>query len=749
MLDAIHRAAPAEVWRRGVALVRCGAARVLECSPAGWRLGVDVDGRTLALTWAWGSWRCDCGAPLCEHMVAAACTLNAAGELLDRAPDLLGSPGAAPEPAPPLASPLADGPQQLVQGTLRRLEQPAWSPEIASAAPPAAAPPGPAAPPAAAPPVAPPLVYAQEQDQDQVLLPERVQLEPRWQAGASGGSDFEVTFAGEASDGQRIELSADRVVRAWQTGSYAVEGPGGGLAWLPQDWLERHGPILEQFVAARTASGELPQWARPAAAALCHAFAVPPPPEFAGLAALIDGFTTVPPATLPAGLQAVLRDYQRQGVDWLCLLRDAGIGALLADDMGLGKTLQTLCAIAGRTLVIAPTSTLPNWAAELARFRPDLRVSLYHGPKRGLDPAADVTLTSYAVLRLDREALAADTWDTLVLDEAQAIKEPSTATALAAFSLPARWRVAMSGTPVENRLSELWSLSHFLNPGLLGGPKDFLTRYARRIEAGQPRAAAELQAKIRPFVLRRRKSEVARELPARTDLILRCTLDPQERAVYDSLRLATHAELASRLAAGLDTIEALELLLRLRQAACHLALVPGQQATRSSKQDLLLEHLTEITGAGHRALVFSQWTSLLDLVGAALEAAKLPYIRLDGRTMDRGEVVARFQAADGPPVMLISLRAGGTGLNLTAADYVYLLDPWWNPAVEDQAADRSHRIGQERPVFVHRVVAEDTVEEKILELHARKRALSATTLDGVDGAPSAPLTREDLLELLQ
>ncbi len=741
MLDAIHRAAPAEVWRRGVALVRQGAARVLECNPAGWRLGVDVDGRTLAVTWAWGSWRCDCGSALCEHVVAAACTLSAAGELLGRAPDLLDArPPAARRraDATTAAIPLPDGPQGLVRDTLRQLERPAFA-----EARPGAEPPRPAQPPPPPAPLPPP-VYAQEQEEDQVLLPERVELAPRFQPGESGP---EVTFAGEASDGKRIELSAQQVVRAWQSGSHAVEGVDGGLAWLPQDWLERHGPILEQFVAAREAGGgKLPQWARPTAAALYQALDAPPPPELAGLVPLIDGFTAIPPATLPAGLNAVLRDYQRQGVDWLCLLRDAGIGALLADDMGLGKTLQTLCAITGRTLVIAPTSTLPNWAAELARFRPDLRVAVYHGSKRSLDPAADVTLTSYAVLRLDREALAADTWDTLVLDEAQAIKEPTTATAIAAFSLPARWRVAMSGTPVENRLTELWSLSHFCNPGLLGGRKDFILRHARRIEAGQPRAAAELQARIRPFVLRRRKSEVARELPARTDLVLRCTLDPQERTVYDSLRLATHAELAARLAAGLDTIEALELLLRLRQAACHLALVPGQTATRSSKQDLLLEHLAEHTGAGHRALVFSQWTGFLDLIEPALAAANIAHVRLDGSTVDRGAVVARFQAADGPPVMLVSLRAGGTGLNLTAADYVYLLDPWWNPAVEDQAADRSHRIGQERPVFVHRVVAEGTVEEKILELHARKRALADAAIEGIS---ATALTREDLLELLR
>jgi len=333
-----------------------------------------------------------------------------------------------------------------------------------------------------------------------------------------------------------------------------------------------------------------------------------------------------------------------------------------------------------------------------------------------------------------------------VLDEAQAIKESTTATASAAFTLKAKWRVALTGTPVENRLLELWSLAHFLNAGLLGGRKEFLTRYARPLEAGHVRAATELQTKLRPFVLRRRKSEVATELPPRTELVLRCALDPQERAVYDSLRLAAHADLVALLARGANTLEALELLLRLRQAACHLALVPGQTATRSSKLDLLLEQLTEVTEAGHRALVFSQWTSFLDLVEPALAAAEIPSVRLDGSTVDRAGVVARFQADDGPPVMLLSLKAGGTGINLTAADHVYLLDPWWNPAVEDQAADRAHRIGQERPVFIHRLIAEDTVEDRILELHQRKRSLAVAA---IDGAQTPALTRDDLLELLR
>jgi len=632
--------------------------------------------------------------------------------------------------APGITGMFADSSLVLCGDTLRRLALPDAAPEDTT--PPEVRSSG------ARPPSEP-------QGEDRMVTPERLDLSPQWHADETG---FGVTFHAEASDGQRVELPAERVVRAWRSGTFAVEGIDGGLAWLPQEWLERHGAILEQFIAARDPKGNTPRWAKPAAAALCRALDAPPPPELAGLEVLLDGFKGIPAAPLPPELRAALRDYQRQGVDWLCLLRDAGIGALLADDMGLGKTLQTLCAVDGRTLVVAPTSTLHNWASEIAKFRPELRVNLYHGAKRNLDAAADLTLTSYAVLRLDKDLLAkaAWSWDVLVLDEAQAIKEPTTATAAAAFEIPARWRVALTGTPVENRLTELWSLAHFLNPGLLGGRKDFVTRYARRIELGHARAAEELQAKIRPFVLRRRKSEVAPELPPRTEIVLRCVLDAEERAVYDSLRATTHAEVAEKLAAGGAMIEALELLLRLRQAACHPALVPGQAATRSSKVDLLVEQLTEITGAGHRALVFSQWTSLLDLVEDALEAAEITYTRLDGKTDDRAAVVARFQSPDGPPVMLVSLRAGGTGLNLTAADHVYLLDPWWNPAVEDQAADRAHRIGQQRPVFIHRLIAEGTVEEKILELHQRKRALAGAV---IEGANTPALTREDLIELLR
>jgi SNF2 family DNA or RNA helicase len=396
---------------------------------------------------------------------------------------------------------------------------------------------------------------------------------------------------------------------------------------------------------------------------------------------------------------------------------------------------------------VCPTSVLQNWADEIRRFRPALSVCAYHGAGRRLEPRADVTLTSYALLRLDAQALAAVAWSAVVLDEAQAIKNPDSQGARAAFSLRAEWRVAVTGTPVENRLEELWSQMHFANPGLLGSLASFQARWARPIAAGEPGVAETLRRRLRPFVLRRTKGEVAPELPPRTERVLRCELDPEERAVYDAILATTRRDVVERLAAGASPLAVLEALLRLRQAACHRGLVPGQEAERSSKVELLVEELTTAVAEGHKALVFSQWTSLLDRVEPALRAAGIGWTRLDGATRDRAGVIAEFQHDAGPPVLLVSLRAGGTGLNLTAADHVFLLDPWWNPAVEDQAADRAHRIGQTRPVEIHRLVAAATVEERVLALQARKRATADAAL-GEAGAAAA-LTRDDLLALLE
>jgi SNF2 family DNA or RNA helicase len=433
-------------------------------------------------------------------------------------------------------------------------------------------------------------------------------------------------------------------------------------------------------------------------------------------------------------------------------MTDLGLGACLADDMGLGKTLTLIALHLHRaatstrpTLVVCPASLLGTWEREIHRFAPGENVVRYHGPRRDLADDGFV-LTTYATMRLDADALAAHPWGMVVADEAQAVKNRLSGTARELRKIPAAARVALTGTPVENRLTDLWSLFHFLHRGFLGGRADFEERYAKPIAEGDKGAATRLRARIKPFVLRRLKREVAKELPPRTDLVLHVSLSEEERALYDGVRAATQKEVIEQLSGGGSVLAALEALLRLRQAACHRALLPGQKAENSSKLEVLLETLEEAVSEGHKALVFSQWTSLLDLVEPHLRALALDFTRLDGSTADRGAVVKSFQEDERVSVMLLSLKAGGTGLNLTAADHVFLLDPWWNPAAEDQAADRAHRIGQERPVFVHRLVAENTVEERILALQDKKRGLMAVATDGA--ALAAGITREDLLALL-
>jgi superfamily II DNA or RNA helicase len=568
---------------------------------------------------------------------------------------------------------------------------------------------------------------------------------PRVEIGEAG---LEVYFEStvESLGGPATTRSADpsQVLTAWQEKISLVPLTGGGMAPLPEDWLSRFGDRIADLLAARDSAGELPRCALPDLARLCEEMDVPPPPAFEALRELIASADGIPSAELPADLTATLRNYQVTGIDWLCALRDASLGALLADDMGLGKTVQALCALRGRTLVVTPTSVLHNWVDEITRFRPGLSYNVYHGPGRQLNQKQEVTLTTYAILRIDADKLAEEHWDTLILDEAQAIKNPDSKVTRAAYRLRGDFRMTLSGTPVENRLDELWSQFHFINRGLLGSRRDFDERYAKPIGLGEVEIATRLRDRIRPFVLRRLKREVAPELPPRTDVVLHTTLTESERNTYDAIRAAALENVVSQLSSGASVMQALEVLLRLRQAACHTALVPGQSADSSSKIELLLEFLDEVLAEGHKALVFSQWTSLLDLVQPHLDRADIAYTRLDGATRDRAGVVATFQDPDGPPVLLASLKAGGLGINLTAADHVFILDPWWNPAAEDQAADRAHRIGQNRPVMVYRLVAEDTVEERILALQDKKRALSEAALGGAAGA----LTRDDLLALL-
>jgi superfamily II DNA or RNA helicase len=574
-------------------------------------------------------------------------------------------------------------------------------------------------------------------------LTPRLALNDHGDAGADLDLWFEVTPPGETTPRR---AAAAQVVNAWRGGLELVPLLGGGWAPLPADFLARHGNRVADLLAARdNAGGKVAPAALPSLVPLLDELGAATPLSVARLKPLLEEGGELPRFTPPSTLRAELRPYQQVGTAWLHAHAELGLGAVLADDMGLGKTVMTLAALRTPALVVAPTSVVHNWAAETARFRPDLSINVYHGPRRALDRAADVTLTSYGVLRLDLEALAGHGFAEYVLDEAQAIKNPDSQAARAAYALPGGFRVALSGTPVENRLDELWSVVHFTNPGVLGPRRHFARGLATRVAAGDAASVAYLRQKLRPLVLRREKRVVAPELPSMTESVMYVELSDAERVAYDAVHAATRAEIVERLGGGASVLQVLEALLRLRQAACHPSLLPGQSAPTSAKLERLAHAVETAVADGHKALVFSQWTSLLDLIGPRLEQAGVPFARLDGQTRDRAGVVGAFQGEAGAPVLLSSLKAGGTGLNLTAADHVFLVDPWWNPAAEDQAAARAHRIGQDRPVMLYRLVARGTVEERILELQGKKRKLAEAALGGAptDGG----LTREDLLAL--
>ncbi len=574
--------------------------------------------------------------------------------------------------------------------------------------------------------------------------PEGRILKPRFELKEGDRPRFDFNFG---FDGTEATVDFARVYQAWSENADAVPLLDGTWAQLPKDFMKRYALKIRELLLSRDARQEIPKYKIPELAAFCEEIQIPYPESFKKLKDLLENFQSIPKSSLPSDLKATLRHYQQEGVNWLGFLRDAKLGGMLADDMGLGKTLQALCAIRGKTLVVAPTSVLLNWVAELKKFRPSLTSCLYYGGNRKLDDSADVVLTSYGVLRLDQEILSEAIWDTVVLDEAQTIKNPDSQVARAAHKLQANFKLTLSGTPVENRLDDLWSQFHFINPGLLEDRESFLEKFARPIGRGDAEAAQKLRKRIKPFILRRLKKEVAPELPARTETLLRCELSSSEREVYESLLAASRKEVLALLEEGAGgMMKALEVILRLRQACCHLSLVPGQRAESSSKLELLMESLEESLSEGHKSLIFSQWTSFLDLMQNEFEKRNFKFDRIDGSTRNRMEIVDRFQSPDGPPLMLISLKAGGVGLNLTSADHVYIMDPWWNPSVEDQAADRAHRIGQQNPVFIHRLVAADSIEERIILLQEKKKDLAKAVLE--EGTAALGLSRQDILDLL-
>ncbi|MCC7530825.1 MAG: DEAD/DEAH box helicase [Candidatus Melainabacteria bacterium] len=445
----------------------------------------------------------------------------------------------------------------------------------------------------------------------------------------------------------------------------------------------------------------------------------------------------------PRTFKATLRPYQQEGFSWLQFLRQFGLGGILADDMGLGKTVQALAYLCmekaeGRlnrpALVVCPTSVVPNWISEAGKFAPGLKVLSLHGPDRSeradeLD-GTDLVITTYALLRHDFALLSNVDWSTLILDEAQAIKNPDTITAQAAKSLQSEQRICLTGTPVENHLGELWSQFDFLMPGILGSADTFRKLFRYPIEeCGDNEMKRVLSTRLRPFLLRRTKEEVAKDLPAKTEILQRFELSGRQRDLYETVRVSMHEKVRREIASkGFRKCQIiiLDALLKLRQVCCHPRLLNLPQAKRvksSAKLDLLKEMLPELIEQERKILLFSQFTSMLDLIKPELDELGMQYVEIRGSTKDRESPVLRFQSGE-VPIFLLSLKAGGTGLNLTAADTVIHYDPWWNPAVENQATDRAHRIGQTKPVFVYKLIAEGTVEDKLLQLQERKKVIA-------------------------
>ena len=484
------------------------------------------------------------------------------------------------------------------------------------------------------------------------------------------------------------------------------------------------------------------------------------------LAEKLARYAGMPATPVPAGVRASLRPYQVEGLSWLRFLGESGLSGILADDMGLGKTLQVLAWLVGEkeagrmdrpSLVVCPKSVLPNWAAEAARFAPGLTQLVHAGPERGKRrrgiAGADIVLTTYPVLARDVDALVAQPWHVVVLDESQMVKNPATLAARAARKLEARQRVCLTGTPLENHLGELWAQFDFLLPGLLGSKADFTRHFRKPIEKGRDRDARErLRRRIRPFLLRRTKDQVVADLPQKTEVTRTIALEGRQRDLYDTLRASYAEEIRGYIAAQTferNRMRVLEGLMRLRQVCCDPRLIAPERAkaVSSAKLDYLMDTLHELIAAGRRILVFSQFTSMLELIEAELAHARVRYVKLTGQTEDRAAPVQRFQRGE-VPVFLISLRAGGFGLNLTRADTVIHYDPWWNPAVESQATDRAHRIGQDKPVFVYRLIAGDTIEERILALQARKRELADALFDESGQSLASVLAPEEWLALL-
>ena len=576
---------------------------------------------------------------------------------------------------------------------------------------------------------------------------------------ASGIDWFDLKTFVEFGDQQ---VNFHDVRKALKRGENYIKLADGSIGQIPAEWLEKYkhfwGLAEETEDGFRVSDIHLPLLD----SLLEEDAALHPPSELIQRREHLRRFERIAPQPLPNGFTGELRPYQKHGFDWLHFLKEYKFGGILADDMGLGKTVQVLAYLQSQqeqasaeseaaSLLIVPKSLIANWQRESEKFTPQLRFLEYMGNFRNKDISVfyeyDVVLTTYGTMLRDVELLRGYTFSHIILDESQAIKNPLAKSAKAARLLKGQHRIVMTGTPVENNTFELWSQFAFLNPGLLGNMDYFKREFANPIESdGDEESAALLRKLVYPFILRRTKEQVAPELPPRTERIVYTDMDSAQKKFYNQTREKYRAELLGLIETnGINDarFKILEGLLRLRQIAIHPALVDKKYKGDAPKFEILLETLETLQAENHKALIFSQFVETLKLVKKELDARKVKYIYLDGQTQKRQEKVDQFQNDALIPFFLISLKAGGVGLNLTAADYVIHLDPWWNPAVEMQASDRAHRIGQEKPVFVYKIIARDTVEEKILQLQEKKRALVRNII-ATEASFFKSLTKDDV-----
>jgi SNF2 family DNA or RNA helicase len=603
--------------------------------------------------------------------------------------------------------------------------------------------------------------YPRWQKEWDVTLEERLErstaknferIEPRLQITSSGERWFDVEMSLVSAEGEKF--SAADIQRLILSGSGHTRLKNGRIALIDTGALEEFNEVLRDCAPQQHQKGyrfsDVQAGFLDATLRQQPGWQVQAPPAWRERATRQSGQAKL--ECPPLGpLEGVLRPYQKQGVAWLQFLRENHFGGILADEMGLGKTLQTLAffsslfknrKLAGPALIVCPTSLVFNWVSEAKKFTPELKVLALHGAGRHeffeAIPKSDLIITSYALIRRDAERYQEFEFDTLVLDEAQHIKNRQTQNAVAVKAVRAKQRLVLTGTPMENSVLDLWSIFDFLMPGYLGAAQDFRERYEQPITRDKDLAAqSRLGCRLRPFILRRLKREVAKDLPEKLEQVSYCELTDDQREIYQQLLTVSRNEVMAAVGAnGLarSRMIVLNALLRLRQICCDLRLLKmeGNKFTdeNSGKLEMFGELLEEAIDGGHRVLVFSQFVSMLALLKEKLAADKMEFCYLDGATTNRGAVVEKFQANDKIPVFLISLKAGGVGLNLTGADTVIHFDPWWNPAVEDQATDRAHRIGQTRVVTSYKLITRGTVEEKILALQQRKRAVIKATLGG-------------------